>query len=309
MSQISAKDVAALRAKTGLGMMDCKNALVEAGGDIEAAQRLLREKGLATAAKKEGRIAAEGLVDILTEGGQTAIIEVNCETDFVAKNESFKGFVKGLLRTVLSTKPASVEELLAKPYDGSATTVESNLIEQIAVIGEKLSIRRFQVLDGACASYLHGGGVAGSVVAFKCDCACTDKDEFKQFGRNIAMQIASGTPAAYVSKEDVPAAVIEEEKKVLLAQIANDPANASKPPQVIEKMVSGRIEKYFTQNCLLEQSYIKDGDLTVGAYVAATAKELGCDIAVASFVLYEKGEGIEKKEEDFASEIAKMVGN
>ena len=309
MSQISAKDVAALRAKTGLGMMDCKNALVEAGGDIDAAQRLLREKGLATAAKKEGRVAAEGLVDILTEGGKTAIIEVNCETDFVAKNESFQGFVKGLLRTILATKPENVEGLLAGAFDGTSATVESTLVEQIAVIGEKLSIRRFRILDGACASYLHGGGVAGAVVAFKCDCACTEKAEFAQFGRNIAMQIASGTPPAYISKADVPATAIEEEKTVLLAQIQNDPANASKPAQVIEKMISGRIEKFYTQNCLLEQSYIKDGDLTVGAYIAATAKEFGCDISIADFVLYEKGEGIEKKEEDFASEIAKMVGN
>jgi len=308
MSNISAKDVAALRQKTGLGILDCRNALVEAGGDVDAAVRLLREKGMATAAKKEGRIAAEGLVDILTEGGSTAIVEVNCETDFVAKNESFKEFVKGLLRTILKETPADVAALLAKNFDGTSATVEATLIEQIAVIGEKLAIRRFQVLTGTCATYLHGNGVAGSVVKLN-DCAtCAGKAELAEMGRNLAMQIASGTPPAYISKADVPASIIEEEKNVLLAQIQNDPANAKKPESVIEKMITGRVDKFYTTACLLEQDYVKDPDMTVGEYIASVGKALGCEISVAAFVLYEKGEGIEKKEEDFAAEIAKMTG-
>ena len=305
MAQITAKDVAELRAKTGLGMMDCKKALVEAEGDMEKAVKILREKGLATAAKKESRIASEGLVEILTDNGVTAMVEVNSETDFVAKNATFREFVQGVLKTIIANKPANLEALMEVSFDGTTTSVKDTLVEKIALIGEKLTIRRFVIVEGTVATYVHGMGKTGVIVKFDTDVA--DSAEFAECSKNIALQIAAGSPPAYVAKEDVPASAIEEEKAILVQQAKNDPKNAGKPDQILEKMVMGRLGKFYSANCLLEQEYVKDDSLTVGKYVAQTAKAAGGSIKVVSFVLFEKGEGIEKKEENFAEEIAKMV--
>ena len=307
MATITAKDVAELRAKTGLGMMDCKKALVEADGDVEKAVKILREKGLATAAKKESRIAAEGIVDILVKDGVAAIIEVNSETDFVAKNAMFREFVSGLLETIVANKPANVEALMALNFNGTAQTVEAALTEKIAMIGEKLSIRRFEIVEGTVATYIHGAGTTGVIAKFTTDVDATTP-AFAEFAKNIALQLAAGNPPQYVNIEDVPASAVEEEKAVLVAQAKNDPKNANKPEAILEKMVMGRLGKFYERVCLVEQPYVKDDDLTVGKYVAATAKELGGSIKVDAFVLFEKGEGIAKREENFAEEIAKLTG-
>lgn len=305
MASITAKDVAALRAKTGLGMMDCKKALVEADGDMDKAVTILREKGLATAAKKESRIAADGIVKLMNKGNAYAMIEVNSETDFVAKNASFQAFVDGLLETILESKPADVDALMKATYVGTSDAVENVLIEKIAQIGEKLSIRRFVIVEGdAVATYIHGNGSIGVLVKFDTDVA--DKDGFAAFAKNIALQIGA-YPTPYLNRDEVPASVLEEEKNVLLAQIANDPANANKPDAIKEKMVLGRINKFYDNNCLLDMTYVKDEDMKVSKYVDSVAKELGGKIAIVGFYRFEKGEGIQKREENFAEEIAKMT--
>ena len=304
MATITAKDVAALRAKTGIGMMECKKALVEADGDMDAAVKILREKGeLKAESKMATRIAADGIVEILKEGNSTAIIEVNSETDFVAKNETFKLFVADLLKIIIKEKPADVEALMAARYDDEMT-VDAKVKEMIFKIGEKLTVRRFAVVEGITSTYIHGNGSIGVVVKFETNVA--EKPEFAAFAKNIALQIGA-YPTPYLCREQVPASVIEEEKKILLAQIANDPANAKKPDAIKAKMVEGRISKFYDNNCLLDMTYVKDEDMKVGQYVKATAKELGGEISVVEFYRYEKGEGIQKREENFAEEIAKMT--
>lgn len=308
MAQITAKDVAALRARTGLGMMDCKKALVEADGDMEQAVKILREKGLATAAKKEGRIAAEGVVDILKEGDVTAMIEVNSETDFVAKNDSFKEFVKGLLKTVIETRPASVEELTGKIYAGSNETVGETLTGKIAQIGEKLSIRRFVIVEGVTTTYIHGAGQTGVIVKFNADPAAVANPGFPEAAKNVALQIAAGNPPTYVAKENVPASAVEEELQIQVAAAKNDPKLASKPEEVLKKIVAGKMGKLFYERvCLVEQPYVKDDSMSVGKYLETVSKQLGGSVKVDSFVIYEKGEGIQKREENFAEEIAKLT--
>jgi elongation factor Ts len=308
MAAITAKMVNELRAKTGAGMMECKKALVETDGNFDEAIKVLREKGLGKADKKAGRIAAEGVVDIYTEGSTAAMIEVNAETDFVAKNETFKAFVKGILKVLVDKKPATVEELKALPYDADFETVEAKLKDMIFTIGENMNIRRFVLVDGVTSTYIHGGGMAGVIVKFEADEAVAAKPEFAEFAKNICLQIAAGTPPTYVSKEEVPASVLEEEKGILMAQIKNDEKNANKPEAIIAKMVEGRIGKFYERACLNEQLYVKDDSLTISKYVAAAAKELGGDIKINSFVLFEKGEGLEKREDDFADEIARLTG-
>ncbi len=303
MANISAKDVAELRKKTGLGMMDCKKALVEADGDFDAAIKILREKGeLKAQSKIENRIAADGIVDILQDGNKTAIIEVNTETDFVAKGEGFRNFVKSLLRAIIDNNPADVDALLAIETEGS--TIGAKLIELIAQIGEKITVRRFALVEGLTSTYIHGAGSIGVVVKFDTDCA--DKDGFAEFAKNIALQIGA-YPTPYLNREAVPSSVIESEKEILLAQIANDPANANKPDAIKEKMVMGRIGKFYENNCLVDMAYVKEDDMKVGQYVANTAKALGGNIAIVSFCRFEKGEGIQKREEDFAAEIQKLT--
>ncbi len=304
MANITAKDVAELRKRTGIGMMECKKALVEAEGDMDAAIKILREKGeLKAESKMATRIAADGIVEILKEGNTTAMIEVNSETDFVAKNESFKAFVTELLKIIINQKPADIDALLACKYDDEMN-VEAKIKEMIFKIGEKLTVRRFVVVEGITSTYIHGNGSIGVVVKFDTDLA--DKPEFAAFAKNIALQIgAYATP--YLNREQVPASVLEEEKNILLAQIANDPANAKKPEAIKLKMVEGRISKFYDNNCLLDMTYVKDEDMKVGQYVAASAKEMGGKIEVVDFYRYEKGEGIQKREENFADEIAKMT--
>ncbi len=299
----TAKDVAELRKQTGCGMMDCKKALVESDGDFEAAVKYLREKGMAATAKKADRIAAEGIVDILTIGNTTAIVEVNSETDFVAKNATFQEFVKEILKTIIANKPADVDALLASNYVGGGLVSEA-LAEQIYKIGEKLSIRRFQIVEGTVSSYIHGMGATGVVVSFETDLA--DKDLFKECAKNVALQTAA-MEVKYLDKESVPASVLAEEEAILINQMKEDPKMANKPEAVLANIVKGRLGKFYENNCLLEQAYVKDDSMSVGKYVASVAKELGGNIKVTGYVRFDKGAGIEKREEDYGAEIAKMI--
>ncbi len=306
MATIAAKDVAELRKKTGCGMMECKKALVEANGDMDEAIKVLRERGLAVAAKKADRIAADGIVDIMTIDGVTAMIEVNSETDFVAKNASFQEYVKNLLTTIITTKPADVAALMASKYLDTDMTVDDKMKEMIFQIGEKMEIRRFVIVEGLTSTYIHGKGSIGVIIKFTADDAAANNAGFAEFAKNIALQVGA-YPVSYLNKESVPASVIEEEKAILMAQIKNDPANAKKPEQIIEKMVTGRIGKFYDNNCLCEQAYVKDDSMKINQYVAATAKEFGGAIAIDGFWRFEKGEGIQKREENFAEEIAKLT--
>ena len=299
----TAKDVAELRKQTGCGMMDCKKALTESNGDFEAAVKFLREKGMAATAKKADRIAAEGLVDIMTIGSTTAIVEVNSETDFVAKNATFQEFVKEILKTIIANKPADVDALLASDYVGGGKVSEA-LAEQIYKIGEKLSIRRFTIVEGVVSSYIHGLGATGVVVSFETDLA--DKDGFAECAKNVALQTAA-MDVKYLDKESVPASVLAEEEAILISQMKEDPKMANKPDNILANIVKGRLGKFYENNCLLEQAYVKDDSMSVAKYVASVAKELGGSIKVTGYVRFDKGEGIQKREEDFAAEIEKMV--
>lgn len=306
MAVITAKDVAALRAKTGIGMMECKKALVEADGNMEAAVKILREKGeLKAQSKIATRIAADGLVDVMKEGDTTAIIEVNSETDFVAKNELFREFVKNLLKTIIANKPADVEALMSCKYAGEDCTVDEKLKEMIFKIGEKLSIRRFAVTEGITSTYIHGIGSIGVIVRFDTDVA--DKEGFAQFAKNIALQVGAYT-TPYINRDQVPASVLEAEIAIVRAQIENDPALSQKPDAIKAKMAVGRLNKFYENNCLLDMEYFLEDSMKVGQYVEKTAKELGGKIVVAEMYRFEKGEGIQKKEEDFAAEIEKLAG-
>ena len=305
---ISAKDVSELRAKTGVGMMDCKKALEEAGGNFDEAIKLLREKGLAVAAKKAARIAAEGLVDILYDeaSGTAAMVEVNSETDFVAKTDNFRAFVRGCLEVILANRPADVGELLSMPF-GDGLTVDGVLKEKILQIGENLSIRRFAIVQGVLSTYIHNKGAIGVIVKFEADEAAKSDPGFAELKKNIALQVASMNPL-YVAKGDVPATVIAEEREIMTAQIKNDEENAKKPAAVLEKMVEGKVKKYFEDNCLLEQGYVKEEKLSVGGYIDNYCKQSGGQAGVAAFCKFEKGEGIQKREDNFAEEIAKLAG-
>ena len=299
----TAKDVAELRKQTGCGMMDCKKALTETDGNFEEAVKYLREKGMAATAKKADRIAAEGIVDIMTIDNTTAIVEVNSETDFVAKNATFKEFVKDILKTIIANKPADVDALLASNYVNGGLVSEA-LAEQTYKIGEKISIRRFQIVEGVVSSYIHGMGATGVIVSFDTDVA--DKDGFAECAKNVALQTAA-MEVKYLNKESVPAAVIAEEEAILINQMKEDPKMANKPEAVLANIVKGRLGKFYSNNCLLEQAYVKDDSLTVSKYVASVAKELGGSIKVTGYVRFDKGAGIEKREEDYGAEIAKMI--
>lgn len=298
----TAKDVKDLREKTGCGMMDCKKALTEAEGNMEKAIELLREKGLAAAAKKSGRIAAEGLVDayISDDGKVGAVIEVNSETDFVAKNADFKAFVKDLAKIVAENNPADVAALMALKYTGSDLTVEEMLREKILVIGENMNIRRFARYEGTVVSYIHGEGRIGVLVDFETDVA--GKDGFDTFAKDIAMQIAAAAPQ-YLDEAAVPAEVLDKEKEILTVQAMNE----GKPEAIAQKMVAGRIKKFFKEVCLVDQPYVKDPDKDVKGYVEETAKAMGGSIKIAKFARFEKGEGLEKREDNFADEVASMM--
>lgn len=301
----TAKDVQALREMTGCGMMDCKKALTEADGDTEKAIEFLREKGLAAAAKKAGRIAAEGVVLAEVKDGVAVIVEVNAETDFVAKNEKFQDFVKGVAEVIRTQNPADVAALMDLKFNDQYTVGEE-LRDKILTIGENMSIRRFQRIAGNVVSYVHGGGRIGVLVEFTADAAAVKNPVFEEVGKDIAMQIAALSPI-YLNRDAVPADVIEKEKEILVAQIKNDPKMSSKPDNIIAKMVEGRIGKYFENNCLVDQAFVKDADMTVGQYVALKAKEMGGAVTIAGFLRFERGEGLQKKEENFAAEIASMI--
>lgn len=302
----SAMDVKNLREQTGCGMMDCKKALTEAGGDFDKAVEYLREKGLAAAAKKASRIAAEGMVYAEADLSQKVgvVVEVNAETDFVAKNELFRAFVKDVAGIIMAQDPADVDALLACKMGDS--TVDAELKDKILVIGENIKIRRFERVEGVCAAYVHGGGTHGVLVQFSAGDDVAAKPEFAAFGKDIAMQVAAANPA-YLNEASVPVEVLEKEKEILLAQISNDPKLASKPEQVKAKMVEGKIGKYYKENCLVDQQFVKDTDLSVAQYVANTGKELGGDIQIVKFIRFEKGEGLEKRCDDFAAEVASMM--
>lgn len=301
----TAKDVAALREKTGCGMMDCKKALTEANGDFDKAIEVLREKGLAAQAKKAGRIAADGMVDVYIDQEKKigVIIEVNSETDFVARNAEFKELVSGAAKAAAYNNPKNVEELLKCKFEDTDFTVEDILREKILKIGENMNIRRFERLEGELVSYVHGGGSAAAIALFE---TANANEKFKEAGKNICMQIVAMTPA-YLSKESVPADVVEHEKNILLAQIKNDPKFANKPEQVLEKMIAGKINKFYQETCLLEQAYVKEPKISVGQYLDQVSKEIGADIKLVKFVTYEKGEGLEKRTDDFADEVARMT--
>lgn len=300
----TAKDVQQLRERTGCGMMDCKKALTESDGDMDKAVELLREKGLAKQAKKADRIAAEGVVYASVEDGVGVVIEVNSETDFVAKNEQFMEFVKACAKTVAKNKPADVDALLKLPAEGLQGTVEDALREKILTIGENIKIRRFTTTNDVAVTYVHGGGRIGVMVMFDTDCG--GKEGFEAFGKDVAMQIAAINPL-YLDESAVPADVVEKEKEIIRVQIASDDKLKNKPAQVIDKMVEGKIGKYYKENCLVDQAFVKNGDLSVGQYVQETAKTLGGSIKIKGFVRYEKGEGLEKREDNFADEVAGMM--
>ena len=307
MANISAKMVGDLKKKTGAGLMDCKRALVETDGDVDAAIKILREKGLAAAAKKADRIAADGLVSVLKDGNTVAMVEVNSETDFVAKNATFVEFVQGILRTVIAFKPATIEELKACKFDGTEYTVEETIKDKIYTIGENITLRRFTVIEGITSTYIHGNGSIGVIVKFDVDAAVAESEEFVEFSKNIALQAgAYATP--YLDRDHVPASVIAEEKEVIMGQIKNDPKNASKPESIIEKMAIGKLGKFYEENCLVDKEYIKEDNMKVSQYIAATAKALGTSIKVVDFARFEKGEGIEKREDNLGDEVAKMLG-
>lgn len=307
MANYTAKDVSELRKSTGVGMMDCKNALVEADGDMEKAVLILREKGLATQAKKSGRVAAEGLVISMVDESKKAgaIVEINSETDFVAKTPDFKAFVESVAKTIVNENPADMDALLKTKLEGSTETVEEALQTLFLKIRENLQIRRFTRLEGILVPYIHGEGRIGVLVKLESDIDSSN-EELLACGKDCALQIAALNPA-YLNKEDVPDSVIESEKSIMKIQMSEDPKMANKPEQVIVKIVEGKIRKYYSENCLLEQEFVKDGDFTVAKYVDSIAKKLGGSIKVAEFVRYERGEGIEKKEENFADEIANMI--
>ncbi len=298
----TAKDVQALREKTGCGMMDCKNALKETDGNMDAAIDYLREKGLASQAKKASRVAAEGQVVALVEGDVAAVIEVNSETDFVAGNDEFKAFVNLCAKAVIANNPADVDALLASTYEGK--TVSEYKEDIFLKFRENIQIRRFVRIEGKAVSYVHAGGKIGVLVELATDLDMSDA--LVAMGKNVAMQVAAMNPG-YLDQASVPAEDLEKEKAILVAQMKEDPKMAGKPEAVLGKIVDGKIGKFYKENCLVEQQYVIDGDLTVGKYVASVAKELGSDIKVASFVRFEKGEGIQKREDDFASEVASMI--
>ena len=299
----TAQDVKKLREMTNCGMMDCKKALTETDGDMDKAVEFLREKGLATAAKKAGRIAAEGIVKAYMDGNVGVLVEVNSETDFVAKNEEFQNFVTDVAKTIAAANPADVEALKAEKCGDS--TIGDMLTEKIAKIGENMNIRRFTRIEtaGVVTDYIHAAGKIGVLV----EADAPDNDDVRECLRNLAMQIAALNPK-YLSSDDVSEEYKQHEKEILIAQLKNDPKNASKPDNIIEKMITGRLAKELKEICLLEQEYVKaENKETVAKYVEAVSKKIGADIKIKGFTRFETGEGLEKREDNFADEVASMV--
>ncbi|MCD7871922.1 MAG: translation elongation factor Ts [Clostridiales bacterium] len=307
----SAQDVKALREKTGVGMMECKKALTEANGDMDKAVDYLRERGLAAAQKKAARIAAEGIVLSYADpqAGKGVVIEVNSETDFVAKNDKFVNFVTDCAKTVISSGVSTVEELAAAEYMGTGRTVAETLNDLILSIGENMKIRRFEVMEGIVSTYVHAGGSVGVMVGFDVeDKSKASLAEFIDMGKNVAMQVAAMNPP-YLDEASVPAEVVEHEKSILASQMKEDPKMASKPDAVLAKIAAGKMGKYYKENCLADQELVRS-DLfqgSVSGYVDSVAKQLGTEIKINSFIRMTRGEGIEKRQENFAEEIAKQI--
>ena len=301
----TAQDVKTLREMTNVGMMDCKKALTETDGDMDKAVEWLREKGLAKAAKKAGRIAAEGMAyaEVCPECGVGAVVEVNCGTDFCAKSELFVAFVKDICKVVLKDDPKDVEALMNCKYPGSELTVAETLPEKVMSIGENLQIRRFKrYSENTSVAYVHAGGKIGVLV----NLAVEGGIDATEIGKDVAMQIAALNPRFW-DKSEVTEEVLEEEKKIALALMNQDPKNASKPDAIKEKIVMGKMNKFYQENCLLQQEFVKDGSMSVEKYIASAAKALGGSVKFVDAVRFAKGEGIEKKEEDFAAEVAAQM--
>lgn len=303
---ISAKMVKELREMTGAGMMDCKKALTQCDGDMDKAVDFLREKGLAAAAKKSGRVAAEGIVvEAMADDAKTGVlVEINCETDFVAKNEDFKAFAAEVAKQALASDAADLDAFLNEAWlADSSKTVKDIVTDRVAVIGENINIRRFEKLvatDGCVSCYIHGGGSLGVMVYGKTDVV---NDEVKTCLRNVAMQVAAMDPK-YVNRDEVDPAYLAHEKEILLAQAKEE--NPNKPDNIIEKMITGRLNKEMKEICLLDQAYVQDSDINVAQYVANVGKAAGADLSVVKFVRFKTGEGIEKRQDDFASEVENM---
>ena len=304
MGKVSVAEIKELMSATGVGMMDCKKALEANDGDMDKAIEFLREKGLATQAKKSGRAAAEGIVTAVVNGNVGVLLEVNTETDFAANTDDIKNFVAGVANTIIEKNPADVEALKAEVISGGTSTIGDVLTELAGMkIRENIVIRRFVRMEGKLASYIHNGGSIGVLVKMDTE---LDADAVAAIGKDVAMQSAD-LNAPYLCRADVPAEVVEKEKEIMLAQMAEDPKMASKPEKVKEGIINGKINKYYSENCLLEQSFVKDDKLSVQGYVDAEAKKLGGTIAVTDVVRYERGEGVEKKEDNLADEVAKMI--
>ena len=301
---ISAADVKNLREMTGVGMMDCKKALTASDGDMDKAVEWLREKGMAASAKKASRIAAEGMAYAAVIDGVGVVVEVNAETDFVGKNEKFVDFVKGVAATVAKANPADLDALMECKYDGTDLTVTQQQQEMVLVIGENIKVRRFaRFADGISVPYVHAGGKIGVLVNLTTDLPA---EKVEEIGKDVAMQIAALNPRFW-DKSQVGQDVLDEEKKIMMVQMENDPKMAGKPEAVREKIVMGKLNKFYAENCLLQQEFVKDNSMTVEKYIASAAKALGGSVAFKDAVRFEKGEGIEKKQENFAEEIASMI--
>ena len=303
MGKVSVQEIKDLMKSTGVGMMDCKKALEAADGDAKQAVVILREKGLATQAKKSSRVSAEGIVTSVVEGNVGAVLEVNIETDFAANNEEFKQFVANVAKTVIEKDPKDVDALKAEKISGGDKSVEEALQDIFIKIRENIVIRRFKRFEGVLVPYVHGGGSIGVMVKLDTD---LPYDKVFEVGKDCALQVAAMNPS-YLDRASVPDSALEEEKKIMLAQMAEDPKMANKPEQVKVKIVDGKIGKFYSENCLLEQAFVKDDKVYVGKYVESVAKELGDSIKVVDFVRFERGEGIEKKEDNFADEVASMI--
>ncbi len=300
---ITAQDVKTLREKTGCGMMDCKKALAASEGDMDKAVEWLREKGLAASVKKAGRIAAEGMAYAVVEDGVGVVVEVNSETDFVSRNEKFVDFVKGVAATIIVNKPADLDALMECGFAGSTLTVAQQQQEMVLTIGENIHVRRFAFYDaGTSVAYVHAGGKIGVLVNLE----VSGGIDATAIGKDLAMQIAALNPR-FLDKSQVTQDVLDEEKKIMLVQMDNDPKMASKPAQVKEKIVLGKLNKFYAENCLLQQEFVKDNTMTVEQYMNSAAKALGGSVKLIDAVRFEKGEGIEKKQENLAEEIAKQL--
>lgn len=300
--EFTAKDVADLRNRTGVGMMDCKKALAEAKGDTEKAIEILREKGLAAAAKKAGRIAAEGMAfsEVCAECKKGVVAEINCETDFAAKSEPFKTLVSKIANVILTQNPTTIEDLLAKDCDGQS--LEAYLKDKIYTIGENITIRRFIVMDGHLVSYVHGGGRIAVLVKFDTTDAIASTDQFAEAAKDVAMHIAAMNPL-FLNADSVDGETLAKEREIARTTALND----GKPANIADKIVEGKIKKYYKEVCLVEQAFVKDAEISVTQYLNGVGKEVGGDIRIAAFERFERGEGLAKKEDNFADEVADMI--